>query len=883
MLRKTLALLLLSQSVMAANIDGNIDTNYGNSGRLLFGYLESSTLELQAITKSSSGRVWMFADDVNDRGALYVARSLASGQPDTGFGPNADGRRRTLIPASLITQTEAIAISGASVQSYGKPLIFGGLRHTNGETGAFPGVVCRLAAAGNFDATFGTAGCRTLRTFLIADESCVVSDVAIAPNDAFVVVGNCSGPSAAERPFLARLTSAGALDTEFGAGAGLLTPLIPQAQAIGQHYWAVVVRPGGQSVVLGHFVTSNAGEPDQDLGVLQFDSDGGLDSSFSGDGVALLRYSLAGDRADFARDLVLRPDGRALALGQTTTTTPAPAHVLALYSQLLPNGSNDNSFGANGTIIDTFGQSLSAGSTLRALDVDASGRPVLAGARSAAPAAALTRPGTDFWLAIPRSVPPEVDPRILISSASATSGLIVNAELGISIPFTVTPGQLTTVVVPHAIVMTGPPDSTALRALHLTAQDPVTVNTVIGRQFSFDGYAALPTAMLGTQYRIMSWGQGLGAGGAITVAATRSATVITVTPSVTVGSRPAGVAYQVALDQGEVYGLSIFSGPALSGSTVSANKPVVVYGSHSCGQVPNATFDFCEMLVEQMLPTDSFGQEFLTVPFANRSAGDIIRVYAHQSSTGISVNGTLSAILTAGSFYETSRTAATRITSTQPVSVAQFAKSCRVEAHPDNCYGDPTMLTVLPTSQWVSRYNAVVPQMVGVHDHFLQIVAPVSAINDVRIDGQSVAAASFAAIPGGTHVAARVPTTPGTHHVIAPQPIAVSVYGFRDNAEAYSFPAVAAAAGEGANSDDLIVRYQPNGTRDSLFGDGGVALFDHSAAYGTALPAFDSACRALVDGGGILVGTASINPLTHQSFMLSYRIEGGALFRDGFE
>lgn len=80
-------------------------------------------------------------------------------------------------------------------------IVFGGLRAVNGETDAFPGVVCRLAVAGNFDAGFGTAGCRTLRSFTAADESCLVEDVAFGTNGTPVVVGNCVGPSFAERPF----------------------------------------------------------------------------------------------------------------------------------------------------------------------------------------------------------------------------------------------------------------------------------------------------------------------------------------------------------------------------------------------------------------------------------------------------------------------------------------------------------------------------------------------------------------------------------------------------------------------------------------------------------------------------------------------------------
>ena len=67
------------------------------------------------------------------------------------------------------------------------------------------------------------------------------------------------------------------------------------------------------------------------VGVLGFDGGGSLDTSFSGDGVTLLRYSdRGGDRADFARDLILRPDGRVTLLGQGIARAPLPAHGVAL-------------------------------------------------------------------------------------------------------------------------------------------------------------------------------------------------------------------------------------------------------------------------------------------------------------------------------------------------------------------------------------------------------------------------------------------------------------------------------------------------------------------------------------------------------------------------
>ena len=133
MRKSFIPLLLLAAPTWAANLDGTLDTSYGNAGRSFFEFT-SSTPQLQALAKSPTGRIWLFGDDANDRGGLYLARMSASGVADAGFG-NA-GRLRTPVPVTLIAQTEALAVRGALVQTDGKPIVFGGLRAVNGETGA---------------------------------------------------------------------------------------------------------------------------------------------------------------------------------------------------------------------------------------------------------------------------------------------------------------------------------------------------------------------------------------------------------------------------------------------------------------------------------------------------------------------------------------------------------------------------------------------------------------------------------------------------------------------------------------------------------------------------------------------------------------------------
>jgi hypothetical protein len=197
--------------------------------------------------------------------------------------------------------------------------------------------------------------------------------------------------------------------------------------------------------------------------------------------------------------------------------------------------------------------------------------------------------------------------------------------------------------------------------------------------------------------------------------------------------------------------------------------------------------------------------------------------------------------------------------------------------------GDPLMLNLPSTLEWAARYDAVVPAMEGIYTHFLNLVIPANAINDIRIGNDSVLPANFSPIGDGTYLGARIPITPGVWHVTAPAPISVSVYGFRQGSESYGHMAMPSPSGEDADSDDFIVRYRPNGERDADFGDDGIAVIDHAVAYGSPLPAFDRARRAIVDGGSILVGSASVNGTSGQSLFVSYRLTDDGIFSDDFE
>ena len=262
---------------------------------------------------------------------------------------------------------------------------------------------------------------------------------------------------------------------------------------------------------------------------------------------------------------------------------------------------------------------------------------------------------------------------------------------------------------------------------------------------------------------------------------------MTITPTVAVGSRPAGVPFTVTLNAGQAYTLHVdtktdnISGIVdLTGTVVNSDKPISVFGGNTAAFVP-AGFEAADHLIEQLPPIESWGNRFVTQPLASRTRGDTFRVLAQSSSTEVRINGTLVSTLAAGKFYETILTTASVIETSQPALVAQYAHGQTF----DNVPGDPFMMLVPPTEQFQSDYTLSTP-ITNFDTNYANIVVPASAIASVQRNGQSISSSAFTLIGNSGFAAAQISIGVGSQHFTAAVPFGVSIYGFRQ-VESYGY------------------------------------------------------------------------------------------------
>jgi hypothetical protein len=395
--------------------------------------------------------------------------------------------------------------------------------------------------------------------------------------------------------------------------------------------------------------------------------------------------------------------------------------------------------------------------------------------------------GTDFWLTFPGNAL-EQETKLFITGDTATTGTVSIPGLAVpfTAPFTVTPGTVTTVDLPNEAQLQSS-DTVEAKGVHVTSAAEVTVYGLNRANASTDAYLGLPTDTLGKDYINLGWKNvDILNGSEFGIVATQNATTVTITPTDTVNGHAAGTPYTVTLDQGQTYLLrDENAAPAdLSGTIITSNKEIAVFGGHYCANIPDNQTFACDHIVEELPPTSEWGKNFLSMPLATRSNGDTFRVLASENNTTVHINGS-TVNLNRGQIHEQLINAPAQITADKPILVMQYSNGESFD-NDGNTIGDPFEMMIPPFEQYLPSYTVSTPAS-GFDPNLINIVAPNSAVGSVKVDGTTVPAADFTPIGSSGFSGAQVPVAVGSHTVTSPQPIGVHSYGF-GSADSYGYP-----------------------------------------------------------------------------------------------
>ena len=285
------------------NADGVLDTTFDSDGKVTTDFSSGEDRGF-AMSLQSGGKIVVagYANNgSNDDFAM--ARYNANGSLDSTFGT---GGKVTTAIGSGNDRIRAIAL-----QSDGKIVAAG--YANNGTDWDF--ALARYNADGSLDTGFGgdADGNNTPDGWLttaIGSGDDIGRAVAVQDDGKIVVAGGAV--IRGESDFaLARYTSAGVLDTTFGAaGTGHVTTSISSES---DQAYGVLLQDGGRTVVAGYSgsPTDGGGEP-RDFSMVRYHADGSLDADFGTEGKVTTSIVPGDDRAYAA---MLQPDGKIVLAG----------------------------------------------------------------------------------------------------------------------------------------------------------------------------------------------------------------------------------------------------------------------------------------------------------------------------------------------------------------------------------------------------------------------------------------------------------------------------------------------------------------------------------------------------------------------------------------
>ena len=310
-------------AVVRYNTNGSLDTTFSGDGKVTTA-IGSGTDVANYVVMQSDGKIVAAGYSHNGSNVDFaVVRYNTDGSLDTTF--SSDGIVTTAVGSLNDTGRSVV------VQSDGKILVVGSSENLTDSDFA----VVRYNTDGSLDTTFSSDGKVTTAIGLDNDNANAV----VLQSDGKIVVAGISFGTF-EVFAVVRYNTDGSLDTTFSSD-GKVTTAIGSRQDQAR---SVVVQSDGKIVAAG--LSDNGSN--YDFAVIRYASDGSLDTTFSGDGKLTTAVGLG---IDIANSVVMQSDGKIVAAGYSYNVSSEDFAVVRYNS----DGSLDTTFSGDGIVTTAVG------------------------------------------------------------------------------------------------------------------------------------------------------------------------------------------------------------------------------------------------------------------------------------------------------------------------------------------------------------------------------------------------------------------------------------------------------------------------------------------------------------------------------------------------
>jgi uncharacterized delta-60 repeat protein len=316
-------------------------------------FLSSSQSFRRLVTRAGRTAALSLAAMLIAAGFWAGDRALAVGDLDSGFGTGG------LVSTDFNTSLDVI--TAMAIQSDGKIVTAGFTAIT---TPNYDFAVARYNTNGTLDTSFGGTGKVKLDFAGQRDQAYAL---AIQTDGKIVVAGTAGSGATAGDLALARFDSSGNLDTGFGTGGKVYTPLGSNDDEI----HGLALQADGKILATGVADLFNF---NSNVAIVRYNTNGTLDGGFGGPAGGIIVSDFFGGQ-DEGNAIAVTAGGKILVAGKCTAG-PSSGYTSMALVQLNSDGSMDNSFGTGGKRTDTTGASAFG----YALAIQADGKFLVGGA-----------------------------------------------------------------------------------------------------------------------------------------------------------------------------------------------------------------------------------------------------------------------------------------------------------------------------------------------------------------------------------------------------------------------------------------------------------------------------------------------------------------------
>jgi hypothetical protein len=385
---------------------------------------------------------------------------------------------------------------------------------------------------------------------------------------------------------------------------------------------------------------------------------------------------------------------------------------------------------------------------------------------------------------------------LTVLSPYSGSGSIIS-PLGFSQTFTFRPNIATILMLPDSLMHLNDLGKTN-KGLLVHTSAPVNLVLHDYAPAAGDATQILPNEALDTSYMVAEWGlyddpqennhcQFI-------ITAKNEGTIVTVTPSVaTMLGQSANKPFTIVLNAGECYIVKSDTSDqpistSLSGSIISSTQPVSVIVGTTCGYVPLGV-ESCNEIMDELLGKKWWGEHFFVQALGNHDSIIQLMVTSDQSFS-VTINDSQMQSSSVGNGggnqLQAQLAGAGEIVTTAPAEVQQLTRGSEFSL---DGVSDPTLVTILDTSQYANAIIFNSPQITGAHfEQWAPIIFPTAQAGAIQLDGLSLSnyPQPSTVINGSSMSAINPSIGSGVHTIYSPVPVFALGTGF-DQADAYSF------------------------------------------------------------------------------------------------